>query len=98
MKNILLIGGFFGIGSGLAEILQKDYNVFIASRSFEKLPESGIQHIVFDASTDTIDLSQLPELLHGFVFLPGTINLRPFKNIRPESFDEEIKANFTDMI
>lgn len=98
MKNILLIGGSYGIGLALAEILQHDHNVFVASRTSENLSQMRIKHIAFNAATDTIDATQIPETLDGFVFLPGTINLRPFKNIRPEAFDEEIKANFTDMI
>lgn len=97
MKNILLIGGSHGIGLALAGILQQE-NLFVASRTSENLVGKRVHHLTFDAATDTIDLSTLPEMLDGFVFLPGTINLRPFKNIKPESFDEEIKANFTDMI
>ena len=98
MKKILLIGGSHGIGLALAELLQYDCELYIASRSSESLSSIRAQHLLFDAAIDSIDLSQLPEMLDGFVFLPGTINLRPFKNIKPDTFLEELKVNFVDMV
>ena len=98
MKNILLIGGSHGIGWAVANELQADYNVFIASRTSENLTGMNVKHIPFDASKDTIDHSQLPEIIDGFVYCPGSINLRPFKNIKPEAFLEDLQINFLDMV
>ena len=98
MKNILLIGGSHGIGWAVANELQADYNVFIASRTSENLTGMNVKHIAFDASKDTIDSSQLPEIIDGFVYCPGSINLRPFKNIKPEAFLEDLQINFLDMV
>ncbi len=98
MKNILLIGGSYGIGWAVAKEMQSDCNVFIASRTSENLAGMNVKHISFDASIDNIDHSQLPEIIDGFVYCPGSINLRPFKNIKPEAFLEDLQVNFLDMV
>ena len=59
MKNILLIGGSYGIGYELAKELQKDNTVFVASRTNENLDELNVTHLSFDALTDTLDISKL---------------------------------------
>ena len=97
MKNILLIGGSYGIGYALAEELQRENNVFIASRTYEN-GNLRATHIPFDAQKDTLDISQLPQTLDGFVYLPGSINLRPFKGISPEVFLADFQLNFVDMV
>ncbi len=38
-KNILLIGGSYGIGAAIAAKLKENHNVIIASRSNENIPE-----------------------------------------------------------
>ena len=98
MKNILLIGGSYGIGLAIAETLQYETNLFIASRSFDASLELRATHIQFDALTDALDLTLLPDEIHGMVYLPGSINLRPFKGIKPEAFDADWQINFMSMV
>lgn len=98
MKNILLIGGSYGIGLSIAEALQYETNLFIASRSFDASLELRATHIQFDALTDALDLTLLPNEIHGLVYLPGSINLRPFKGIKPEAFDADWQINFMSMV
>lgn len=98
MKNILIIGGSYGIGYALATVLQHETNVYIASRSNEKLANLKATYIPFDASSDTIDLQQLPEVLDGLVYCPGSINLRPFRGLKPEAFEADMHINFFNMV
>ena len=98
MKNILLIGGSYGIGLALAKELQSNNNLFIASRSMTSLAEVKATHIPFDALTDTIEASQLPTVLDGLVYCPGSINLRPFKGIKPEAFAADLELNFISLV
>ena len=98
MKNILLIGGSYGIGLALAKELQDNNNVFIASRTNENLDELNVKHIHFDASTDTLDRSKLPEVIDGLVYLPGSINLRPFKGLKIEAFESDLQINFISLV
>lgn len=98
MKNILLIGGSQGIGLEIARNLSKDNNVIVASRTSENLADLDVKHITFDASTDTLDLAALPEIIDGFVYCPGSINLKPFKNLKVEHFQEDIEINYLYLV
>lgn len=98
MKNIVLIGGSYGIGLAIAQALQYESNLFIASRSFDPSHELRATHLPFDALTDMLDLSLLPDQIDGLVYLPGSINLRPFKGIKPEAFEADWQINFLSMV
>lgn len=92
-KNILIIGGSSGIGLALAEQLAPHNKVFIASRSGDAVQHLNIQHISYDAIHDDLDTSQLPEEVHGFIYCPGSINLRPFKGLKLEAFQSDFEVN-----
>ncbi len=96
-KNILLIGGSHGIGNAIVQHLYAGNNVYVASRENENLPD-GVTHIPFDAATDQLDTSQLPDALHGFVYCPGSINLKPFKMLKQEQFEDDMAINFFSLI
>jgi len=98
MKNILLVGGSYGIGLAIAKELQYENKVFIASRTNENLTDLHITHIPFDALTDTLDTAQLPEVIDGLVYCPGSINLRPFRGLKPESFEADLQINFISLV
>lgn len=92
-KNILIIGGSSGIGGALTKILATQHQVYVASRNPEQL--SGIEYtpIVLDARQQSISLDQLPASLDGFVYCPGSINLRPFKGLKEETFQDDFNIN-----
>jgi len=98
MKNILLIGGSYGIGFAIAKELQFESNVYIASRSNENIADMNVIHIPFDATTATIDTSKLPEVIDGLVYCPGSINLRPFKGLKIETFESDLQINFISLV
>jgi NAD(P)-dependent dehydrogenase (short-subunit alcohol dehydrogenase family) len=98
MKNILLIGGSYGIGLAIAKELQYENKVFIASRTNETIKDMNVTHIPFDATTDILDTSQLPEVIDGLVYCPGSINLRPFRGLKPESFELDLQVNFISLV
>jgi 3-oxoacyl-[acyl-carrier protein] reductase len=98
MKNILLVGGSYGIGLAIAKELQFENKVFIASRTNENIADLHVTHIPFDATTDTLDTSKLPEVIDGLVYCPGSINLRPFKGLKPESFESDLQINFISLV
>jgi len=94
MKNIVIIGGSHGIGLSLVKELESSNNLYVASRTNENLGGLNVIHIPFDVLTDTLDASQLPEQIDGFVYCPGSINLRPFKGLKVESFEQDMQINF----
>ena len=98
MKNILLIGGSYGIGLAIAKELQEGNTVFVASRTNEEIAEMNVTHIPFDATTDTLDTSKLPEVIDGLVYCPGSINLRPFRGLKPDAFEQDLQINFISLV
>lgn len=92
-KNILIVGASAGIGASLANIcVQKNANLYTASRTQGDAP--AVLHLNFDAQTpDYQQFNQLPDTLHGFVYAPGTINLKPFGRLSQEDFQKDFQIN-----
>ena len=92
-KNILIIGGSSGIGRALVDLMAPEHNIYVASRSNESLANTGVTHISYDVMNDALDLSNLPEQLNGFVYCPGSINLRPFRGLKAQTFQDDFNLN-----
>jgi len=95
MKNVLIIGASKGIGLRTAELLAGNYNLFTVSRT--ETPElNRLQTTHFSADITNgvpTDLQNLPEELHGLVYCPGTINLKPFSRLTEDDFLNDYKVN-----
>ena len=98
MKNILLIGGSYGIGLAIAKELAAGNSVYVASRTNEELSGLNVTHIPFDATTDTLDTTKLPAVLDGLIYCPGSINLRPFKALKIDAFENDLQINFLNSV
>ena len=92
-KNILIIGGSSGIGLQIVKKLNVEHNVFVANRTNDSLSGLNHQYIKVDVSKETLDPSGLPDSLDGLVYCPGSINLRPFRGLKPETFIEDFNLN-----
>ena len=92
MKNILLIGGSTGIGYELSQKLKEDNNLFISTRDQDKFNDPNIKTHGLDLDKE-FETDWLPDHLDGFVYLPGTINLRPFKGLKPSVFLDDFNIN-----
>jgi len=97
-KNLLLIGGSYGIGLSIVKQLQESFTIYVASRSAEGLEDLNVKHIPFDALTDSLSLSELPDELDGFVYCPGSINLKPLKMLSLANFEDDMQLNFFSMV
>ncbi len=94
MKNILIVGAGKGIGLQTAELL-KDENLFTISRSrTSALDELESQFFEIDVSKSDLSELSLPDELHGLVFCPGSINLKPFNRLTEEDFLTDFNQNF----
>lgn len=92
-KNILIVGASSGIGHATAELLLSNgYTVFSASRTSPDI--ATITHITWDAhNPDPAVFANLPEQLHGVVYCPGTINLKPFHRLTQDDFKNDFQVN-----
>lgn len=92
-KTYLLIGGSYGIGNDIIDQLPKGSEIIVASRSSEGLAGKPVKHIAFNVIEDTLPLEQLPSKIDGFVYCPGSINLRPFRGLKHEAFYNDFEIN-----
>lgn len=97
-KNIILIGGTHGIGHAIVSQLAPNHNIYVASRTNEGLDHMDVHHITFDATKDEIDADKLPDEINGFVFCPGSINLKPFKMMGLDTFEQDMQLNFFSLV
>jgi 3-oxoacyl-[acyl-carrier protein] reductase len=97
MKNILIIGGSSGISAAVAQLcIEKGNTVYTACRTRPEI--SSAHHIPFDVLDPQANLEGLPDRLDGFVYAPGSINLRPFRALKPEAFAADFEINTMGMI
>jgi NAD(P)-dependent dehydrogenase (short-subunit alcohol dehydrogenase family) len=92
-KNFLVIGASSGIGFSIAEkLVAEGAEVFSTSRYISKnFPGNKIQ---LDVLSELDDFSlQLPDRLHGVVYCPGTINLKPFARMTDQDFLNDFNLN-----
>jgi NAD(P)-dependent dehydrogenase (short-subunit alcohol dehydrogenase family) len=91
MKNYLIIGASSGIGKQLAETLSSEghqvYGTFC--NTIVEPGSSAVQYHHLDATTSPLNLDFLPEQLHGLAYCPGSIQLKPFARLKPESFAKD---------
>jgi NAD(P)-dependent dehydrogenase (short-subunit alcohol dehydrogenase family) len=86
------------MGLAIAKELHNGNKVFVASPTYENLNDLNVTYIPFDALTDTLDTTQLPEVIDGLVYCPGSINLRPFRGLKTESFETDMQINFISLV
>ena len=98
MKNYLVIGGSSGIGKEISELLSKKNIVFSTSRNELNESNQNIRHIKYDVLEDDLDPGLLPNQIDGFVYCPGTINLRPFRSLKLETFRSDLELNLIGAI
>lgn len=93
-KHYLIVGGSTGIGLQLVKDLSEAGNkITVLSRNEGELSDlSNVTHISYDVTSE-----ELPELsmdaLDGFVYCPGSINLKPFHRIKPADFVADFQLN-----
>lgn len=97
-KNILIIGGSKGIGLETVNLLEDKHNLYVTSRSGDNLEGKDITHFTFDVLEDDISDLDLPDKIDGLVFCPGNINLKPFKMLRPSTYEEDMNLNFMSLV
>ncbi len=93
-KNILIVGASSGIGHALAHQLQaQGATLFTAGRTQPDDIQST--HMTWDVTqASAVDaFGQLPDILHGLVYCPGTITLKPFQRLTPDDYRRDFEIN-----
>lgn len=90
--NYLLVGSSSAIAfEVIGKLKEEGHELWTISRS----EMNGVQyHKVLDIVTDSIPEDFLPDTLHGLVYFPGTIILKPFHRISIDEFLSDYQINF----
>ena len=100
IKNILIIGGSTGIGNFLAHKAAEKNRVYATYNKHTPVPQENnrLSFHFCNVTNEEADFSYLPEKLHGIVYCPGSINLKPFARIQPEDFINDYRLNVTGAV
>ena len=95
MSSYLIIGGSSGIGYEVVKKLSLTSNkIYVMSRDPEKIEVSdNITKISFDVTNIDEQFPPIEEPLKGLVYCPGTINLKPVKNLKQKDFVDDFNLN-----
>jgi NAD(P)-dependent dehydrogenase (short-subunit alcohol dehydrogenase family) len=95
MKTYLIVGGTSGIGLETVKILCENNKLIVFSRKNElTLDNENIKYYQVDVTKDLNEFPEISESLNGLVYLPGTITLKPFQNLKLEDFQYDMEINF----
>ena len=94
-QNLLVVGGGSGIGLSIVTKLAGYQHVFVITRSAsEALAATGVPVYFRDAGAPGDDgWPELPEVLHGIVYCPGSIRLKPFNRLTVADFMDDFTQN-----
>ena len=90
MKNYLIIGGSSGIGKAIREQLISSGNNVYATYFQNDTFATEENYFSLDVRSEHPDLSFLPDVLDGFIYCPGAIDLKPFNRIKEASITEDL--------
>lgn len=90
MKTVVVIGGSKGIGQAIVQEQLLHHRVFSISRTLSMLEHENLEQYTCDVVSE--DLPAL-EAVDALVYCPGTINLKPFRNLSTSDFIDDFNIN-----
>ena len=92
MKNYIVIGGSSGIGKAVVDILENEGDTVYSTYNQNETSDRPHVHFQkYDVMNDTLNLESFPDEIHGLVYCPGSINLKPFHRFMEDDFIEDFK-------
>ena len=90
MSKTVLVGGSKGIGAALLPKLLEQGPVVNLSRNAPEVTHDHLEHRSVDIIQDEIPVL---EDVSRVVYCPGSINLKPFRSLKPDDFQAEFDIN-----
>ena len=100
MKEILILGASSGIGLNLTQkLLNNGHRVFATyCKNNINISHPNLITGYFDIQNSSNFDFEIPEKLDGFVYCPGTINLKPFRSLKQNDFVLDFNVNVLGFI
>lgn len=94
--SFLVVGGSSCIGQEVASKLSNEKsNVIVLNRKDESIRgDLSIEVYRCDITDTSVELPDFDTPLEGLVYLPGTVNLKPFQNLTEEDYRKDWEINF----
>jgi NAD(P)-dependent dehydrogenase (short-subunit alcohol dehydrogenase family) len=93
MRRVLVVGGSRGIGKAIvASQLASGNRVINISRSKPEIFHDHLDNFYCDVLKEELPVFEKP--IDSIVYCPGSINLKPFKSLKLEDFQEDLSLNF----
>jgi 3-oxoacyl-[acyl-carrier protein] reductase len=95
VKNIIVAGAGKGVGLKTAALLAEQNQVISISRNMtSELEALNTRFYQADLAKDNLEqLNDLPDSIHGLVYCPGSINLKPFNRLCKQDFQNDFEQN-----
>ncbi|MEP7267171.1 MAG: SDR family oxidoreductase [Saprospiraceae bacterium] len=95
MKNIIIAGAGKGIGLEIAKLLAPEFNLITISRNLtDDLKNLNTQFYKLTLSKETVfEIIDLPDEIHGLIYCPGSINLKPITRLSISDFEKDFDQN-----
>lgn len=90
MKKIILIGGSSGISKSFVELYAENYQIKAFNRNATSIEHKNVTNYSFDVLKDDLIIDESCDAL---VYAPGSIVLKPFKNLSQEDFLADFEIN-----
>jgi NAD(P)-dependent dehydrogenase (short-subunit alcohol dehydrogenase family) len=93
MRNYLIIGGSSGIGASIVAKLAESREDKVLATYFSNATQDSdnVQFFHYNSMIDNIANYDLPDEIHGFVYCPGAIMLKPFKRLTEQGVIDDFK-------
>ena len=94
-KNFLIIGGSKGIGLALVKKLAAEgHQIQVVARAIGEVPNlPNVNFFEGDILDENFELTDLPAKIDGVAYCPGSINLKPFRSLKPADFQNDFEIN-----
>lgn len=90
MKKILVVGGNSGIGEAFVKKVIENSEVICLNRKGMSWEHQNLSSYTFDAMEDDLPIQ---DNIDSLVYFPGSINLKPFKNLTDKDFLNDLEVN-----
>ena len=100
-KHFLIIGGTSGIGAALvSQLIEQGHQVSVISRGLASTanPHPSVSYHQADVTNHQQPLPVIDQPIDGFVYCPGSINLKPFRTLKADDFLQDFQVNLVGAV